>query len=308
MQTHSANLPAGARTFAATTPPLVRMVSSRGFVLTTLDLLVHDRVAMLGAVLVALVVVGAVAAPVLAPHDPTTIAPGQRLSAPSPTYPLGTDELGRDLLSRLLFGARVSLAVGLSAVMLSTVIGVAIGLISGFYSGRFDLVMMRIMDVLLAFPGLVLALALLAVLGPDLRNLVLALVVGGVPGFARLARGACLVVAAEPYVESARAVGASNGRILLRYIWPNSMAPILVSATAALGGLILAEAGLSFLGLGVQPPTPSWGMMLSTGRAYMQSTPLVAMWPGLAIFITVLGFNLLGDGVRDATDPRLRRL
>jgi peptide/nickel transport system permease protein len=308
MQSQSANLPAGARTFAATPPPVVRILSSRGFVLTTLDRLAHDRVAILGALLVALVVVGALAAPVLSPHDPTTIAPGQRLSAPSSTYPLGTDELGRDLLSRLLFGARVSLVVGISAVTLSVVLGVAIGLIAGFYSGRLDLVVMRVMDVLLAFPGLVLALALLAVLGPDLRNLVLALVVGGVPGFARLARGACLVVAAEPFVESARAVGATNARILLHYILPNSMAPILVSATAALGGLILAEAGLSFLGLGVQPPTPSWGMMLSTGRAYMQSTPLVAMWPGLAIFITVLGFNLLGDGVRDATDPRLRRL
>jgi peptide/nickel transport system permease protein len=288
--------------------PAVHYPKSKGFLVSTLDRLVHDRVAMLGAALVAIVVIGALVAPFAAPYDPTSIDPGLRLSPPSPAHPLGTDELGRDLLSRLLFGARVSLLVGVSAVALSTVVGVAIGLFSGYYSGPLDGILMRLMDILLAFPGLVLALALLAVLGPDVRNLILALVIGSVPGFARLARGAGLVVTAEPYVESARAAGATGGRILLRYILPNCLAPILVSATAALGGLILAEAGLSFLGLGVQPPTPSWGMMLSTGRAYMQAAPFVAMWPGLAIFVTVLGFNLLGDGVRDATDPRLRRL
>jgi peptide/nickel transport system permease protein len=309
MQTRSGDVAAPLRVQTAMSPPpLIRFPASKGFLLSTLDRLAHDPVAMLGGALVAVVVVGAVIAPIAAPHDPTAIDPTQRLALPNATHPLGTDELGRDLLSRLLFGARISLVVGISAVILSTVIGVSIGLISGYYSGPWDQVLMRIMDILLAFPGLVLALALLAVLGPDVRNLVLALVVGGVPGFARLARGTCLVVSAEPYVESARAVGASGGRILLRYILPNCMAPILVSATAAFGGLILAEAGLSFLGLGVQPPTPSWGMMLSTGRAYMQAAPFVAMWPGLAIFITVLGFNLLGDGVRDATDPRLRRL
>jgi peptide/nickel transport system permease protein len=240
--------------------------------------------------------------------DPSAVDLLDRFGGMSAAHPLGTDELGRDLLSRLLYGARVSLVVGVSAVVLSTLVGVGVGLISGYSGGRWDLVLMRIMDILLAFPGLVLALALLAVLGPDLRNLVLALVIGGVPSFARLARGTSMVVGSEPYVESARAIGASSMRIVLRYILPNCTAPILVSATAALGGLILAEAALSFLGLGVQPPTPSWGVMLNSGRAYMQSAPLVAMWPGLAIFITVLGFNLLGDGVRDATDPRLRRL
>jgi peptide/nickel transport system permease protein len=211
-------------------------------------------------------------------------------------------------LSRLLFGARVSLLVSLSAVSLSTLLGVAVGIIAGYFGGSVDLIVMRAMDILLAFPGLVLALALLAVLGPDLKNLVLALVVGSLPGFARLARGTTLAVGSEPYIESARAVGARHSRIMLYYILPNSLAPIVVSATASFGGLVLAEAALSFLGLGVQPPTPAWGTMLSAGRAYLQAAPLVAMWPGLAIFITVLGFNLLGDGIRDATDPRLRRL
>jgi peptide/nickel transport system permease protein len=170
-----------------------------------------------------------------------------------------------------------------------------------------DQLIMRVMDILLAYPQLVLALALLAVLGPDIRNLVLALVISSLPGHARVARGMSLAVRAAPYAESARAVGAGDTRIMLRYILPNSLSPIIVSATASLGGLILAEAGLSFLGLGIQPPTPSWGSMLNQGLPYLDSAPWLTLWPGLAIFLAVLGFNLVGDGIRDATDPRTLR-
>ncbi len=289
--------------------PLPRRVSqpaSRNLWLQAALRLSRDRVAIVGVVLIAFLAVLAVFGPALVPYDYTTIDARSRLAAPGAAHLLGADELGRDLLSRTMWGARVSLPISLVAVSASTLLGTLIGLLAGYYRGLFDMLAMRLMDILLAFPQLVLALALLAVLGPDIRNLVLALTIGSVPGHARLARGMTLSIGAMQYTESARAVGARDWRIMLRYILPNSMAPILISASASLGGLILAEAGLSFLGLGIQPPTPSWGMMLSQGRAYVDVSPWLMVWPGLAIFIAVLGFNLLGDGIRDATDPRLR--
>lgn len=268
--------------------------------------LVRDRVALLGAALVLLVVLATLLGPLATPFDPAAIG-AERLSPPTLTHPLGTDELGRDLLARVLWGGRVSLPVSLAAVALAAGLGVLIGLVAGYYAGWADALLMRAMDILLAFPSLVLALALLAVLGPDIRNLVFALAISTLPAFARLARAMAVTGRAELYTESARAVGARDRRILTRYILPNAMAPLIVAGTSALGGLILTEAALSFLGVGVQPPTPSWGMMLNTGKSYMESSPWVSLWPGAAIFLTVLGFNLLGDGIRDITDPRLRR-
>ncbi|MBV8086193.1 MAG: ABC transporter permease [Chloroflexi bacterium] len=267
----------------------------------------RDRVAMIGAVLIAFILLLAILAPYISPYDYAAINGQRKLIGPGSVYLLGGDELGRDLLSRVLWGARASLPIAFSAMIGGTVVGTAVGLVCGFYKGWLDQVVMRFMDILLAFPGLVLALALLAILGPDIKNLILALVISSIPGHARLARGMALSVGAQPYVESAKTAGAKDWRIMMRYILPNSMAPILISASASLGGLILAEAGLSFLGLGIQPPTPSWGMMLNTGRTYLTASPWLMVWPGLAIFMAVIGFNLLGDGIRDAMDPRLRR-
>jgi peptide/nickel transport system permease protein len=302
------------RTADRTLPPLTLAVprnspapQRHGLWLETLARLRHDRVAMLGLVLVGGLILMALLAPLLAPYDFSAIDANARLAPPSRAHWLGADELGRDVLSRLLWGARASLPISLSAVAMATLVGTCIGVISGFRRGIADQLIMRAMDILLAFPQLVLALALLAVLGPDVRNLVLALVISTLPGHARVARGMSLTIRASAYAESARAVGAGDLRIMLHYILPNSLSPIIVSATAALGGLILAEAGLSFLGLGIQPPTPSWGSMLNQGLPFLESAPWLTFWPGLAIFVAVLGFNLVGDGIRDATDPRMRR-
>jgi ABC-type dipeptide/oligopeptide/nickel transport system permease subunit len=275
--------------------------------LQSLDHMRRDRAAVLGAGLAGALILLALLAPLLAPYDYMAIDASARLAPPSAAHPLGADELGRDVLSRLLWGTRASLPIALSAVAVATLVGTCIGIVSGFRGGFVDLLIMRAMDILLAFPQLVLALALLAVLGPDIRNLVLALVISSLPGHARVARGMSLSIRAAPYAESARAVGAGATRIMLRYILPNSLSPIIVSATASLGGLILAEAGLSFLGLGIQPPTPSWGNMLNQGLPYLESAPWLTFWPGAAIFLAVLGFNLVGDGIRDAMDPRMRR-
>jgi peptide/nickel transport system permease protein len=289
-------------------PRILAAPAARNLWVETLRRLAQDRVALVGVCLIGLISLAAILGPLVLPYGYAAIDARTRLAPPGGAHLLGADELGRDLLSRTVWGARASLPISLVAVTASTVIGTLIGLLAGYYRGRFDMLAMRCMDILLAFPQLVLALALLAVLGPDIRNLVLALTISNVPGHARLARGMTLSIGAMQFTESARAVGARDWRIMLRYILPNALAPILISASASLGGLILAEAGLSFLGLGIQPPTPSWGMMLSQGRAYVDVSPWLMVWPGLAIFMAVLGFNLLGDGIRDATDPRLRRL
>ncbi len=297
---------ADAPAIALPLPRSTARIDSRNQWLQVGQRLSRDRVAVLGIGMIAFLTALAIFGPLLVPYDYSTIDARSRLAPPSAAHWLGADELGRDLLSRTIWGARVSLPITLVAVTISTLVGTLIGLVSGYYRGPFDMLAMRLMDILLAFPQLVLALALLAVLGPDIRNLVLALTIGSIPAHARLARGMTLSIRTTQYTESARAVGARDWRIMQRYILPNSMGPILISASASLGALILAEAGLSFLGLGIQPPTPSWGMMLSQGRAYVDVSPWLMVWPGLAIFVAVLGFNLLGDGIRDATDPRLR--
>ncbi|HYM69485.1 MAG TPA: ABC transporter permease [bacterium] len=263
--------------------------------------------AMIGAILVACVVVIAVMAPLLASHNPVAQI-AQPLLSPSGAFLAGTDELGRDELSRLIFGARVSLYVGVLSVVIALGLGGTSGLLAGFYGGWLDNVTMRAMDVLFALPALVLAIAITAVLGPSLTNVMLAIGIVYAPTFARVARGPTLAVAQLPYIEAARAIGASTPAILLRHVVPNISAPLLVQTTVSLSTAILTEAALSFLGLGTQPPIPSWGLMLSDARQYMLIDPWIAVLPGCAIAVTVLGFNLLGDGLRDLLDPRLRTL
>ncbi|WP_207782648.1 ABC transporter permease [Phytoactinopolyspora limicola] len=265
----------------------------------------HDRIGIAGAVIVATIIGAAALAPWLAPYDPTAMS-SHRLAAPGGIFPLGSDEAGRDLLSRVLYGARTSIQVSVVVVTLASLIGVTLGLLAGFYRGVLDGVIMRIMDMIFAFPTLLLALAVVAALGPDTRNLIIALTVVFVPSFARVTRGAVLSISKEPYVEAARSAGLRDRRIILKYILPNSMAPIAVQFTISLAYAILVEASLGYLGLGVPPPAPSWGSMLSTGKAFMEISVWPSLVPGICIMITVLGFNLLGDALRDSLDPRLR--
>ncbi|MEW6727606.1 ABC transporter permease [Desulforudis sp. 1088] len=259
-----------------------------------------------GAAIVLLVVLAAVCAPVLAPYDPLALHLPDRLQPPGPAYPLGTDEMGRDILSRVLYGARLSLLAGLGIVGLAAVGGMVIGSVSGFIGGRVELVTMRLMDIMLAFPSLVLALALSAALGPNFRNSIIAVAVVKIPVYVRLVRGLTLSIKERQFVKAARTFGASRAWIISRHILPNCLAPVIVQATLGIGEAILIAAALSFIGLGAQPPAPEWGAMVSMGRTYLLDQWWYATFPGVAIFITVIGFNLFGDGVRDILDPRLR--
>ncbi|HEV8308439.1 MAG TPA: ABC transporter permease [Methylomirabilota bacterium] len=261
-------------------------------------------VALIGGTTVAVVILVALAAPVLAPHDPVAQI-AKPLLPPGGTYLAGTDEFGRDELSRLIHGARVSLYVGVLAVLIALAVGGTSGIVAGFHGGFVDDAAMRVMDMLLSMPPLVLAIAITAVLGPSLTNVMLAIGIVYSPTFARVARGPTLAVVRLPYIEAARAIGASSLAIVLRHVLPNVAAPILVQATVSLSTAILTEAALSFLGLGTQPPTASWGLMLSASRQYMLIDPWIAVLPGSAIAVTVLGFNLLGDGLRDVLDPQM---
>jgi len=258
----------------------------------------------LGPLIVIGVAVAAVVGPWLVPHDAVSQNLPLRLSGPSWAHPLGLDELGRDLLARLLAGARVSLLVGVSVVGISAVVGVVVGAIAGYLGGALDTLVGRVMDVLLAFPGILLAIALVAVLGPSLRNVVLALVTIGWVGYARLVRGQVLKVRELEYVQAARALGAPLSRVLVRHVIPATFSSVTVQATLGMAGAIIAEASLSFLGLGVQPPTPSWGTMLDAGRSHLFDAPHLTIVPGLAIAVLVLGFNFAGDALRDRLDPR----
>jgi len=254
-----------------------------------------------GGICLALVAAAALA-PWLAPADPTGIDLAGRLAAPGGHHLLGQDSLGRDILSRIVYGSRVSLYVGVVTVAVSVLIGTGVGAVAGYRGGWVDEVTMRVVDVFLAFPGILLAIALTAVLGPSLRNVILALCVMGWVGYARIVRGQVLLARELAYVEAARAVGCSGLRVLARHILPNVFAPVLVEATFGMAGAIVAEAGLSFLGLGTQPPTPSWGAMLAEGRQFILQAPHLTLWPGTAILLTVLGINLLGDALRDRLD------
>jgi len=268
---------------------------------------VHNKLALVGAVIIAVNIACALAAPLLAPYDPLEQQLDQLLQPESAAHPMGTDELGRDQLSRVIYGTRISLQAAIYAVGLAVLIGMPIGLLVGYYRGFWDeWIVMRIVDALQAFPFLILALALAATLGAGFGNAMIAIGIGFAPAFVRIARGQTLAVAHQDYVLAARALGIRNRRILAGHVLPNALAPLLVQTTLAMAGAILAEAGLSFLGLGVQPPTPSWGQMLAAAQGYISLAPWLSYWPGLAIFISVLGLNLIGDGLRDALDPRLR--
>jgi peptide/nickel transport system permease protein len=266
--------------------------------------LVKRRGAMVGIVVVLFFVLVAVAAPLIAPYDPVATSWSAVRKPPSPEHWFGTDEIGRDVLSRVIFGARASLLAGVVSVCISLVCGVPIGLVSGYVGGFLDGLLMRITDALLACPFLILAIALAAFLGPSLTNAMIAIGISAMPAFIRLTRAQVMNAKVEDYVEAARAVGNPHHRIVLRHILPNILAPIMVQATLAIAAAIIAEASLSFLGLGQQPPAPSWGSMLNAAKNFLDDAPWMAMWPGAAIFSVVLAFNLFGDGLRDALDPR----
>jgi peptide/nickel transport system permease protein len=262
------------------------------------------RGAMVGLALIVLFVAMALLASWISPHDPLATSWSAVRKAPSAQYWFGTDELGRDVFSRVIWGARASLLAGLVSVGISLAIGVPIGLAAGYLGGWVDMLISRVTDAMLACPFLILAIALAAFLGPSLTNAMIAIGVAATPAFIRLTRGQVLTIKVEDYVEAARAVGNSHLRIALRHIFPNVVAPLIVQATLAIAAAVIAEASLSFLGLGQQPPAPSWGSMLNTAKNYVDNAPWMAIWPGLSIFLLVLSFNLLGDGLRDALDPR----
>ncbi len=266
--------------------------------------LLRRRGAMLGLLIVFLFVVLAFFAPWIAPFDPLETSWSAVRKAPSAQYLFGTDEIGRDVLSRVIWGARASLQAGLVSVCIAMALGVPIGLLAGYAGGWVDALISRMTDAMLAVPFLILAIALAAFLGPSLTNAMIAIGVSSTPIFIRLTRGQVLSVKVEDFVEAARAVGNPHWRIALRHILPNILAPLIVQATLAIAAAIIAEASLSFLGLGQQPPAPSWGSMLNTAKNYVDNAPWMAIWPGLSIFLLVLSFNLLGDGLRDALDPR----
>lgn len=267
----------------------------------------RSKTAFAGLVIIMVFIVVALLADRLAPYGPNAVNLGERFIQPGWEHPFGTDNLGRDILSRVIEGSRISLWVGILTVSLSMVIGIPAGLVAGYVGGAVDSIVMRLVDVFLAFPVIILAIAIVAVLGPGLANVMIALVFVYWTTYARVTRGVTLVLREEDYVLAARSIGASSLRIMIRQILPNAISPLLVIASLGLGNAILAEAALSFLGLGIQPPLASWGSMLNFGMQFLRDAPFLSLFPGAAIFVTVLGFNLLGDGLRDALDPRLRQ-
>jgi len=275
--------------------------------LLTLKLLGRNASAVAGCIIIAAMVFMAVFASLLSPYDPIRISLAERLRPPSAVHFFGTDELGRDILSRIMHGARISLRIGVLVVLIAGGLGAIIGAISGYVGQRVDNLIMRVMDVVLSFPPLVLALALAAALGPDLNNAILAVAFVMIPKFARLVRGEALAVKERQFIAAARAAGAKGLWIILHHILPNCLASVIVLATLVLGEAILIAASLSFIGLGAQPPTPEWGAMVSVGRKFLMDQWWYATFPGLFILVTVIGFNILGDALRDILDPRIRR-
>jgi len=268
--------------------------------------ILKNRLSLTGLVLIFALLVFAVIGPYVAPYDPYTTDPINKLEDPSKAHIFGTDNLGRDILTRVLYGARISVTIAVIVLVVSGTIGTLIGIIAGYFGGGIDNILMRITDVFLAFPRLILAMAVAAALGRSLNNVVLAVAFTTWTIFARLARGQALAVKEEDYVEAARASGASSWRILFVHVLPLCISPVIIQGTIAMGGIILIVAGLGFVGFGAQPPTPEWGVMVSDGRNYLPTAWWACVFPGLAIMFTVLGFNLLGDGVRDILDPRMR--
>ncbi|MDD3251594.1 MAG: ABC transporter permease [Lachnospiraceae bacterium] len=271
--------------------------------------LCRNKMAMLGLAILVLLILAAIFADVIADYDTKVVAQNisERLKGPSAAHWFGTDEFGRDIFARIVHGSRVSLVVGLVSVSVSMIVGGSLGAFAGFYGGRVDNVIMRVMDVFLAVPSILLAITIVAALGTNLINVMLAIGISGTPSFARIVRAAVMGVKDQEFVESSRAIGASSITIIFREILPNCMAPIIVQATLSVASAILSTASLSFIGLGVQPPAPEWGAMLSSGRNYLRDALHLTLFPGLAIVVTILALNLLGDGLRDALDPRLKQ-
>ena len=267
----------------------------------------RSKTGLFGLLVVCCLVATALLADRLAPYSPYEVDVTASLSPPTRAHPLGTDLLGRDLLSRILHGSRISLYVGLTSISLALFVGVPLGLIAGFYGGKFDLIAMRFMDVILAFPFYLQAIVIMVVLGPSTTNAIIALSIERIPTFARLVRGSVLSVREHPYIEATRALAFAPVRTLVRHVLPNCLAPIIVAATFSTATAIIVEATLSFLGLGTQPPTASWGWDLKQNLTFLEMNPWITIFPGLSILVTVLGFNLLGDGLRDALDPRLKQ-
>lgn len=267
---------------------------------------IKNRLAVAGSIVILLLFTVSIAAPFLAPHDPSEIDIKQILMGPSSSHLLGTDQLGRDVLSRMIWGSRISLKVGFVAIGIATAIGIVFGAVSGYYGGWIDSIMMRFVDIMLCFPAFFLILAVIAFLEPSIWNIMVVIGITGWMGIARLVRAEFLSLKEREFVLSAKALGASDVRIIFRHILPNAMAPIIVSATLGVAGAILTESALSFLGIGVQPPTPSWGNILTAGKDNIEIAWWLSLFPGLAILITVLGYNLLGEGIRDSLDPRLK--
>ncbi|MEW6524263.1 MAG: ABC transporter permease [Bacillota bacterium] len=265
----------------------------------------RNRGAVVAVIFILCLVLSAVFAPLLSPHDPYDIS-DRLLTPPSRAHLMGTDELGRDILSRIIYGGRVSLQVGLISVSISLTIGGLFGLIAGYLGGGVDNVIMRGVDIMLAFPGILLALSIVAILGPSLMNVMIAIGVGGIPGYVRVVRGSTLAVRQNEFVEAARALGTSTQGIIFRHILPNVVAPVIVLSTLGVAGAILATSGLSFIGLGAPPPTAEWGGMLASARIYLRRAWWMATFPGVFITLTVLAINIVGDGLRDALDPRLK--
>jgi peptide/nickel transport system permease protein len=263
--------------------------------------------AVLGLILLALLILVAIFAPQITRFDPVALSPRDRLQPPNLVHWFGTDTFGRDIYTRVIFGTRLSLLVGVVSVVIATLLGVSMGLIAGYFGGLADALVMRGVDVMLAFPGILLALVIVAVLGPDLLNAMIAVGISAAPTYARVTRGAVLQIKSSAFIEAATVIGAPTWRIILRHLLPNILGPIVVVLTLGVAGAIISGASLSFLGLGARPPTPEWGLMLSEGRNFLRQAWWISTFPGLAIMATVLAINLLGDGLRDALDPRMKK-
>lgn len=303
METTESTQRSAAEALGDETTRRTRITGTRGF----FNRLFKTRMSAVALGVICLVVISAILAPVITPYAPDEVNFGAALEGPSSAHWFGTDNLGRDIFTRVVYGSRVSVQVGVIAVGISLFIGTTLGLVAGYTRiGIIDTLIMRCMDALLAFPTLVLALAITAALGPSLTNVMIAVGIVGIPSYARLVRGQVLTVKQREYIEAARTIGVPDLRIVTRHIFPNVTAPLIVQASIGVAFAILAEASLSFLGLGVQPPTPSWGAMLAVGKDWLQYAAWMAIAPGFAIFVVVLAFNFLGDGIRDALDPHLQ--
>jgi peptide/nickel transport system permease protein len=293
----------GPGTATLATPQAPRLISQRERALRTFT---GNRTAVVGVVMILAIVFIAIAAPLLAPHDPLDQSVRDRLAPPSSEYPLGRDDKGRDILSRVIYGTRVALIVGLFSVLLGGVLGTAIGVVAGYFGGKIDAVLMRLTDILLAFPDLITGLLVLAVLGPGLEKMILAIGLTIAPRFARIAYGPTLALKGKDFVEAARAIGVRDGRLLRVHILPNVGGDLLVFGSLWTASAIRLEASLSFVGLGVAPPTPTWGQMIREGTVHLTTVPMYSLGPGLALLATVFAFNLVGDGLRDVLDPKAR--